>query len=58
MNIYIYIYYFILQYVWSSAANREDMHQTFVQFKNSLQLNFHVIKISQHMQNILRKFSI
>ena len=52
----MYAYYFILQCVHYSAAGSEDMHQTFVQFKNSLQLNFHVIKISQHMQNILRKF--
>ena len=52
----MYVYYFMLLCVCYSAADREDARQTFVQFKNSLQQNFHVIKVRQHVQNSLRNF--
>ena len=46
-----------LLYVQSGAAGSKDTSQIFVQFKNSLQKNFHVIKDSQLVKNSLRKFS-
>ena len=64
MNIHRYICYILyIYYVCCSeggvcySADNENMRWAFIQFKDSLQKNFHAIKISQHMQDILRKFS-